>query len=155
MDINNNNLHQAIYALRKCSDENKDKVTDTFKVRTSDLCTDVANYLEKKSISNENLVKLCCKWLEKNQSKYIQHNQPSSRTDIAHYVSGAAYYVSGACVTDFRAFMNYCLNLESEEELFYEDVIKDYRSKNNIFPCDGCRWDDGIMHKECYKCCDD
>lgn len=148
MDIQIDNLHQAIYALRKCADENKDKVTDTFKVRTSDLCTDVANYLEKKSISNENLVNLCCKWLEKNKSKYIQHNPTSSLTD-------KAYYVSGACVTDFRAFMNYCLNLESEEELFYKDVIRDYRSKNNKFPCDGCRWDDGIMHKECYKCCDD
>lgn len=144
MDIQIDNLHQAIHALKKCADENKDKVTDTFKVRISDICTDVANYLEKKSISNKNLVNLCCKWLEKNQSKYIQHNPISSHM---------TYYVSDVCVTDFRAFMNYCLNLESEEELFYEDVIKDYMSKNNKFPCDECRWDDGIMHKECYKCC--
>lgn len=149
MDININNLNQAIYALRKCADENKDKVTDTFKIRISDICIDVANYIEGKKISNENLINLCCKWLEKNQSKYIQHNPISSRTDMA-------YYVSGACVTDFREFMNYCLNLETHgAELLYEDVIKDYYASNNKFPCDGCKWDDGIMHKECYKCCDD
>ena len=47
MEITNNNLHKAIAALRQCAKENKGKQTDTGCVVVSDLCTDVANYLEK------------------------------------------------------------------------------------------------------------
>ena len=47
MKITDNNLHQAIAALRQCAKENEGNVTDTGAIRVSDLCNDVADYLEK------------------------------------------------------------------------------------------------------------
>lgn len=47
MEITRNNLNQAIAALRQCAKENKDRATDTGNIRVSDLCNDVAAYLEK------------------------------------------------------------------------------------------------------------
>jgi len=47
MEITINNLNQAIAALRQCAKENKDRITDTGNIRVSDLCNDVAAYLEK------------------------------------------------------------------------------------------------------------
>ena len=47
MEITRNNLNQAIAALRQCAKENKDRATDTGNIRVSDLCNDVATYLEK------------------------------------------------------------------------------------------------------------
>ena len=47
MEITKKNLHRAIAALRQCAKENKGKQTDTGSVVISDICTDVANYLEK------------------------------------------------------------------------------------------------------------
>ena len=47
MEITKENLHQAIAALRKCAKENKDKQKDTGAIRISDLCNDVADFLEK------------------------------------------------------------------------------------------------------------
>ncbi len=47
MEITKNNLHQAIAALRQCAKENKGKQTDTGCIVVSDLCLDVADYLEK------------------------------------------------------------------------------------------------------------
>lgn len=46
MTITNDNLHKAIAALRRCANENKEKPTDTGKVVVSNLCTDVADFLE-------------------------------------------------------------------------------------------------------------
>lgn len=46
MTITKDNLHQAIAALRQCAKENENKQTDTGAVRVSDLCNDVANYLD-------------------------------------------------------------------------------------------------------------
>ena len=61
MEITINNLNQAIAALRQCAKENKSRITDTGNIRVSDLCNDVATYLEKewKSIkqSSEELEK--------------------------------------------------------------------------------------------------
>ncbi len=47
MEITKDNLQQAIAALRQCAIENQDNITDTGNIRISDLCSDVANYLEK------------------------------------------------------------------------------------------------------------
>ena len=47
MEITNENLHKAIAALRQCAEENKGKQTDTGSVVISDICTDVADYLER------------------------------------------------------------------------------------------------------------
>lgn len=47
MEITRNNLNQAIAALRQCAKENKGRTTDTGNIRVSDLCNDVATYLEK------------------------------------------------------------------------------------------------------------
>jgi hypothetical protein len=47
MEITNDNLHQAIAALRQCAKENKGKQTGTGCIVVSDICSDVANYLEK------------------------------------------------------------------------------------------------------------
>lgn len=47
MEITKSNLHQAIAALRRCAKENKGKQTDTGHVIVSEICSDVANYLEK------------------------------------------------------------------------------------------------------------
>ena len=47
MEITNENLHKAIAALRQCAKENKGKQTDTGSVVISDICTDVADYLER------------------------------------------------------------------------------------------------------------
>ena len=46
MEISKQNLNQAIAALRQCSDENKNRITNTGHIRVSDLCNDVADYLE-------------------------------------------------------------------------------------------------------------
>lgn len=47
MEITNENLDKAIAALRRCAEENKGKQTDTGSVVISDICTDVADYLER------------------------------------------------------------------------------------------------------------
>lgn len=47
MEITKNNLPGAIAALRRCAKENKGKQTDTGCIVVSDLCLDVADYLEK------------------------------------------------------------------------------------------------------------
>ena len=44
--ITNDNLHQAIAALRQCAKENENRQTDTGAIRVNDLCSDVADYLE-------------------------------------------------------------------------------------------------------------
>jgi len=46
MTITKGNLHQAIAALRQCAKENENKQTDTGAVRVTDICNDVADYLE-------------------------------------------------------------------------------------------------------------
>lgn len=46
MKITKDNLHKAIAALRQCAKENEGKITDTGSIRVSDLCSDVADYLE-------------------------------------------------------------------------------------------------------------
>ena len=45
MEINFDNLNQAIAALEQCASENKGKQTDTGAIRVSDLCSDVATFL--------------------------------------------------------------------------------------------------------------
>lgn len=45
MEINFDNLNQAIAALEQCASENKGKLTDTAAIRVSDLCNDVATFL--------------------------------------------------------------------------------------------------------------
>ena len=60
MEITINNLNQAIAALRQCAKENKDRTTDTGNIRVSDLCNDVATYLEKEL----KYMKQCAKELE-------------------------------------------------------------------------------------------
>ena len=52
MEITKENLHKAIAALRQCAKENEGKHTDTGAIRVSDLCSDVAAYLEKSMHSN-------------------------------------------------------------------------------------------------------
>lgn len=47
MEITKDNLHQAIAALRQCAKENENRQTDTGAVRVTDLCSDVADYLER------------------------------------------------------------------------------------------------------------
>jgi hypothetical protein len=60
MEITKNNLSQAIGALRQCAKENENKNTDTGCIRVSDLCNDVATYLEKELKD----MKQCAKELE-------------------------------------------------------------------------------------------
>ena len=47
MEITKQNLNQAIAALRRCADENRSRIISTGAIRVSDLCDDVADYLEK------------------------------------------------------------------------------------------------------------
>jgi hypothetical protein len=47
MVITNDNLHKAIAALRQCAKENENRQTDMGAVRVTDLCQDVAYYLER------------------------------------------------------------------------------------------------------------
>lgn len=47
MEITKDNLHQAIAALRQCAKENENRQTSTGAVRVTDLCSDVADYLER------------------------------------------------------------------------------------------------------------
>lgn len=47
MTITKENLHQAIAALRQCAKENENRQTDTGAVRVTDLCNDVADYLDR------------------------------------------------------------------------------------------------------------
>lgn len=51
MEITKENLPKAIAALRRCAKENKGKQTDTGCIVVSDLCLDVADYLEKPVVS--------------------------------------------------------------------------------------------------------
>lgn len=60
MEITINNLNQAIAALRQCAKENKDQTTYTGNIRVSDLCNDIAIYLEKELKD----MKQCAKELE-------------------------------------------------------------------------------------------
>lgn len=66
MEITRNNLNQAIAALRQCAKENKDRITDTGNIRVSELCNDVATYLEKEWES----IKQASEELEKYGKKY-------------------------------------------------------------------------------------
>ena len=66
MEVTINNLNQAIAALRQCAKENKDQATDTGNIRVSDLCNDVATYLEKEWKS----IKQASEELEKYGKKY-------------------------------------------------------------------------------------
>lgn len=52
MEITLENLQRAIAALRQCAKENEGKPTDTGKVVVSDLCTDVADFLERQIITD-------------------------------------------------------------------------------------------------------
>lgn len=47
MNINYDNINQAIAALNQCAKENENRQTDTGAVRVSDLCADVADFLCK------------------------------------------------------------------------------------------------------------
>ena len=47
MEITKQNLRQAIAALRQCANENRKRIISTGTIRISDLCDDVADYLEK------------------------------------------------------------------------------------------------------------
>lgn len=51
MEITKDNMHQAISALRKCAEEHINDMTPTGRIRISDLCNDVADFLEQ--IHNE------------------------------------------------------------------------------------------------------
>ena len=66
MEITINNLNQAIAALRQCAKENKDRITDTGNIRVSELCNDVAAYLEKEWKS----IKQASEELEKYGKRY-------------------------------------------------------------------------------------
>ena len=55
MTITKDNMHQAIAALRQCAKENENKQTDTGAVRVTDLCNDVADFLEKEKTANVKL----------------------------------------------------------------------------------------------------
>ena len=46
MLITQNNLQQVILALRQCAEEHKKERVPTFAICTTDLCTDVATFLE-------------------------------------------------------------------------------------------------------------
>lgn len=47
MEINFDNLNQAIAALEQCANENKGKLTDTGAINVSGLCGDVASFLKR------------------------------------------------------------------------------------------------------------
>jgi len=66
MEITINNLNQAIAALRQCAKENEGRTTDTGNIRVSDLCNDVATYLEKEWKS----IKQASEELEKYGKRY-------------------------------------------------------------------------------------
>ena len=66
MEITKNNLNQAIAALRQCAKENKGRTTDTGNIRVSELCNDVATYLEKEWKS----IKQASEELEKYSKRY-------------------------------------------------------------------------------------
>lgn len=70
-------------------------------------------------MTQENLIDLACRWLDNHQSQYIQS-----------YNSAQTIYVSGACQTDLRAFLNWCIKNHPEDDLvFYYDLIKEYNEK--------------------------
>lgn len=63
MKITRTNLHQAIVALRKCSEQNKNKEIMTGHIVVSSLCDDVADYLEQ-STTAPNVEELAEKYAE-------------------------------------------------------------------------------------------
>lgn len=74
MEITKDNLWQAIKALRQCADAHRNDVTPTFYIRVTDLCEDVANYLDKIKIAeivdlpNDNAIQ---KKIEEEWSWYV------------------------------------------------------------------------------------
>jgi len=54
MEITKETQHKAIAALRQCAKENENKPADTGAVRVTDLCRDVADYLEKLAADDVN-----------------------------------------------------------------------------------------------------
>ena len=56
MKITHDNLQQVILALRQCAKEHGTERVSTFAIRTTDLCIDVADFLEgllDKEVVNE------------------------------------------------------------------------------------------------------
>lgn len=75
-------------------------------------------------MTTENLINITCKWLEKNQSKYIQYRRQSDSTTPIPYVAGT-------CLTDLRAFLKFAQTCNPQspcEDLYYYDIIKEYEA---------------------------
>jgi hypothetical protein len=79
MEITKDNLHQAIAALRQCAKENENSNTDTGAIRVSDLCNDVANYLESQKDAEKNLINSI--WHKESENPGNRHPYPVLNPD--------------------------------------------------------------------------
>ena len=91
MEITKDNLHQAIAALRQCAKENENSNTDTGAVRVSDLCNDVANYLESQKDAEKNLINSI--WHKNDDKPGNKHPYPVINPDTQEMAF--AYYFCG------------------------------------------------------------
>lgn len=79
MTITKDNLHQAIAALRQCAKENENSRTDTGAIRVSDLCNDVADYLENHKDAEKELINSL--WHKANDDPGNRHPYPVLNPD--------------------------------------------------------------------------
>ena len=88
MKITKDNLHLAIAALRQCAKENENRQTDTGAVRVTDLCNDVADYLEKdKDKARKDEVKTVNKLTGLGPVSYVLVREGISKEEEQDYLS--------------------------------------------------------------------
>lgn len=76
MEITLHNYQKAINALRRCAEENKHRNTDTGNIVISDLCDDVANFLQ--NLNNGEYVVITAARYNELQSHEREHIHRSS-----------------------------------------------------------------------------
>ncbi len=82
MGITDSIKAQAVSALRQCAREHEKDITPTFHIRVSDLCNDVAEYVEKLQKENAELKAQIEKMKNCNNCRY---NGSSKKQNVCIY----------------------------------------------------------------------
>lgn len=91
MGLTESKKSQAVGALRKCAKEHEKDFTPTFNIRVSDLCSDVADYLEELQKENEELKAFESHWeeIEEDAKVIAKENEELNRdkTELVNSVT--------------------------------------------------------------------
>lgn len=100
MNINYDNIHQAIAALNQCAKENENRQTDTGAVRVSDLCTDVAYFLCKVRQDHK-------QWQDFKWHSQLEKPEPDSYIIAAEDLGAGTYeYIAGTYIDDSEPWIS-------------------------------------------------